>query len=467
MTTTTSGRDDAPADPPRSVALEFYRPGMSSIELAVPAFALAQRIASTEFVPESLRNRPEAVLASILAGHEVGIGPMTSLAKIHVIKGRPAMAAELMRAIILRAGHELWFEELSSTKVRIAGRRADSERITHVEWNLDDARRAGLLGRDAWKQYPRAMLIARATGELARAIFADVLAGLSYTPEELEDGDLFDVEIPPGMGDEARAIDRATATPAKRTARARKAATRGAAAQAKTEPDPTPKVQREEPLLPGEDEPAAAVAETGSTADDEIVEGELVDDDGNTIVDEPAPADPLADGYGYEGPDQELRGKTYTGPQIIAIKVGEAGITDRADRIRLVSIIAGREISSTKDLSTEEIENVIRFLNDEERPPLDALLDDADEAAAAETESTGPRTGPDPDSWTDDAWRTFLRDRGVKVTEVIREAQRLASEDGDRGPATLADFVSSSSPAMKALVRGFVEETAAARGAGS
>jgi hypothetical protein len=41
----------------------------------------------------------------------------------------------------------------------------------------------------AWSKYPRAMLSARATAELCRLHFADVIGGLSYTPEEIADFD--------------------------------------------------------------------------------------------------------------------------------------------------------------------------------------------------------------------------------------------------------------------------------------
>ena len=48
-----------------------------------------------DFVPPALRGKFEAVLACILAGHEAGVSPMQALSKIHIIEGRPAMAAEL------------------------------------------------------------------------------------------------------------------------------------------------------------------------------------------------------------------------------------------------------------------------------------------------------------------------------------------------------------------------------------
>lgn len=218
----------------------------TSLELAPQAWSLAQRIVNTDFVPSSFRGRPEAVLAAMLTGHELGIGPMQSLSKIHVIDGRPAMAAELMRALVLGAGHELWVEESSNTKCVIVGRRRGSDRETRITWTMDDAKRAGLEGRQNWRKYPRAMLLARATSELMRLAFADVIGGISYSVEELTDGEQVDeqdttVAEPPA--------------PAGKKARARRAVT------AQPEPIAEPPVADSRPaidvpLLPGEEDAA-------------------------------------------------------------------------------------------------------------------------------------------------------------------------------------------------------------------
>lgn len=62
--------------------------------------ALAQNINQTEFVPKDLRGSAPKVAAAILHGRELGLPPMTSLAGVHVIQGRPGVSAELMRALI-------------------------------------------------------------------------------------------------------------------------------------------------------------------------------------------------------------------------------------------------------------------------------------------------------------------------------------------------------------------------------
>jgi hypothetical protein len=164
------------------------------------AWELAQKIARTEFVPQALRGKPESVLAAILFGRELGIGPMQSLQAIHVIDGRPGASPELMRALVARAGHRIDVVESDREHVTLAGERYDTGATASVTWSIADAEQAGLLqlrdgrpfarssnGRPLpWETYTRAMLLARATAELCRALFADVISGLSYTVEELQ-----------------------------------------------------------------------------------------------------------------------------------------------------------------------------------------------------------------------------------------------------------------------------------------
>jgi hypothetical protein len=116
-------------------------------------------------------------------GAELGLSPMTALREVFIIEGTPSCSAKLMRALILRAGHQLEWRTLTRDRAVLVGRRRDRRGHATVEWTLDDARNAGVAGKDVWKKYPRSMLAARATSELARLIFPDVTIG--YTPEEL------------------------------------------------------------------------------------------------------------------------------------------------------------------------------------------------------------------------------------------------------------------------------------------
>lgn len=163
-----------------SQALEVARP-LSPAEVS---WKVAQKIANTPFVPTAFRGKPESVYAAVLYGEELGLGPMQSLTQIHVIEGKPSLAPEGMRGLVLKAGHRIDVKTATNEKVILFGKRADSGSEATVEWTMRDAQLAGLAGRGAWKTYPRAMLLARATSELCRMLFADIIAGLSYTPEE-------------------------------------------------------------------------------------------------------------------------------------------------------------------------------------------------------------------------------------------------------------------------------------------
>lgn len=396
-----------PFQPPRSSS--------SSLELAPEAWKLASRVADTDFVPKALRGKPEAVLACILAGHEAGISPMQSLSKIHVVEGRPAMAAELMRALVLRAGHEIWIEESTSTRVIVAGQRAGSERVSRVAWTIDDARRANLAGKNNWKSYPRAMLLARATAELCRALFPDVLAGISHTIEELADGD--DVDRPA----EPETVEATTTAPPTTTARAKRAATAPGAAPA-MEPEVVDRPRGDVPGLPGEDD----------IIDAEVVEPEEVEPAHELDEPEPAEVEEIEQEWdtdewdGDPDPPNEVDpGPRYSGPQVIAIKLAAHGVHERPDRLRAISALLEREVESSKDLTPDEVSTVIRLL-DELPEGMMLLAGQAEpEPAPAPPRRTSAVTPPE--EWSGDRWREFLRQRKVKVAPALREAQRLAA----------------------------------------
>lgn len=159
---------------------------MSEVEIYESMWKVAQRVHQTPFVPKSMMGKPEHVLACVLYGNELGLGPMQALNSIHVIEGRAAASPELMRALVAKAGHRIDVTENTNEACTMKGSRVDTGAEATVRWSLEDAKNAGLQGKDNWRKYPRAMLVARATSELCRLLFPDVIAGLSYTPEEVE-----------------------------------------------------------------------------------------------------------------------------------------------------------------------------------------------------------------------------------------------------------------------------------------
>src|SRR5262249_55623567 len=141
----------------------------------------------------------------------------------------PTLSAEAMRALILSVGHDLGFEEMTATRCVMLGQRRGSDKVTTVTWTMDDARRAHLDQKPNWRSYPKDMLVARATGQLKRAIFADVGLGIPYVSEELEDG-------------VAREAADGGAPPPAAAAEARKQTKTRRAAQAAPAPPPAPEV---------------------------------------------------------------------------------------------------------------------------------------------------------------------------------------------------------------------------------
>lgn len=137
---------------------------------------------------------PEEALARLLCGRELGLTSMQAMRGVHIIEGRPSLAAALKEAICL-AHPEVCEEfqlvhtdnERATYRVKRRGRTAKEYTFT-----MEDAAKALLLNRGKdpaqsnWSKYPSRMLQARAKSLAADVEFGDLLFGFA-TREELED----------------------------------------------------------------------------------------------------------------------------------------------------------------------------------------------------------------------------------------------------------------------------------------
>ena len=146
---------------------------------------LAERVCRTAMVPTALRNKPDEVLAVVLYGSELGIGPMQALQQINFIAGKPSASAELLRALVMEQGHQFILTS-DETGAVAQCKRKDWTEFREVTFTMADAARAGLTGGDGWRKYPDQMCAARVTSKACRMFFPDVISGMSYTPEEVE-----------------------------------------------------------------------------------------------------------------------------------------------------------------------------------------------------------------------------------------------------------------------------------------
>lgn len=151
------------------------------------AMTLAKGLAGTAFVPSHFQGKPADTAVAIMKGAALGLDPVAALEAIYVINGKPALYARSMVALVLARGHEVWTEEADAATVTVRGRRHGSSHVEESTWDVARVKAAGLDRNRQYAAHPEAMLYARAAANVCRRIAPDVLAGLSYGVEELQE----------------------------------------------------------------------------------------------------------------------------------------------------------------------------------------------------------------------------------------------------------------------------------------
>jgi hypothetical protein len=165
-----------------------------STDLAIPAGAdlaaemdYARAVAPAALLPAAYRGKQADVLIAIGLGRAIGIAPAQALYEIYVVNGRPSPSANLMAALVRRAGHKLRVEGDATRCTATLIRADDPGHPFTATWTIDQARAAQLAGKDTWKQYPAAMLRARAITEVVRMGASEAVLGMEYSAEEMRD----------------------------------------------------------------------------------------------------------------------------------------------------------------------------------------------------------------------------------------------------------------------------------------
>ena len=147
----------------------------------------AQAVAQSTLIPDGYRNQPANVLWAMDLADALGVPFPQVMQTMAVMRGRMTMSADLMAAVVRRAGHKLRVREQGMAVTAALIRQDDPDYEFTATWDEAKARQAGLWGqRGPWTQYPAQMLRSRAITEVCRQGASDALAGTIYSPDELE-----------------------------------------------------------------------------------------------------------------------------------------------------------------------------------------------------------------------------------------------------------------------------------------
>ncbi len=146
---------------------------------------------------------PEAIMAVILEANERRVPAGTALRNAYFVPGtdrRPAKigwSAGYIAGLVVTSAvceyFELVPEKCDETQAVVRFKRRGRPG-GEFSYTIEDARRQGLLGKDAWGKFTKNMLRAAAIREAARAFFFDVVAGV-HMPDELREDSLVSDDV--------------------------------------------------------------------------------------------------------------------------------------------------------------------------------------------------------------------------------------------------------------------------------
>lgn len=162
------------------------------------AMSFSEIISKSAMIPREYHGKPGDVLIAIQYGAELGLKPLQALQSIACINGKPCIFGDALLGVVQASPLYEWHDESESNdKQGVCIVKRHGVPPVKSVFTLDDAKRAGLLGKAGpWTQYTSRMMKMRARGFALRDAFSDVLKGIVQAEEALDIPTVCTVDAP-------------------------------------------------------------------------------------------------------------------------------------------------------------------------------------------------------------------------------------------------------------------------------
>lgn len=143
------------------------------------ALRFADMLSKSSMVPKDYQGNPANCIIAMQWGMEIGLQPLQAMQNIAVINGRPSIWGDAMLAIVRGSGLLEYIKEDPTPEGCVCKVKRKGEDEAVREFTVEDAKKAGLLGKQGpWQQNPKRMMQMRARAFALRDVFPDVLRGV-------------------------------------------------------------------------------------------------------------------------------------------------------------------------------------------------------------------------------------------------------------------------------------------------
>jgi len=140
----------------------------------------------SELLPKAV-NTPEKAIIIQMYARAHAIDPMVAFSEIYVVNGKPSMSVKLKMSLVINRIKDAYVQVVESTNTycKAVGFRPGREKMYYT-FTIEQAQKAGLTGKDIWRNYADKMLMWRACGAICDIMFPDVCTMGTAHPDDSE-----------------------------------------------------------------------------------------------------------------------------------------------------------------------------------------------------------------------------------------------------------------------------------------